>query len=185
MNVDAFPPVRSMETSGSGCGYTCCEEIILQKDTVKASGPSSSALAQQSRQDGLPHLPGSAAATVGLGQPVPGAFPPASHGMYSRLQKVTESGLFPKALLFQHYTVLRETSKLERLWRDCGVFMLFSLICDNPLPWAVGDSELPSPADGPWPCGLGKGQRLWPGRLFPPLCAGCRAGAWWCFFQTP
>lgn len=34
MNVDAFPPVRSMETSGSGCGDTCCEEIILQTDTV-------------------------------------------------------------------------------------------------------------------------------------------------------
>lgn len=106
----------------------------------------------------MPCLPGSAAATAGLGQPVPGAFLPASHGTCGRLQKVTDSGLFPEASLFQHYTVLRETSKLERLWRDCGVFMLFSLVCDNPLPWAVGDSELTSPADGPWPCGVRKWQ---------------------------
>lgn len=53
MNVDAFPPVRSMETSGSGCGYTCCEEQILQKEKRQSPGlygPSSSALVQQLRR---------------------------------------------------------------------------------------------------------------------------------------
>lgn len=80
---------------------------------------------------------------------MPGAFPPASHGTCGRLQKVTERGLFPEASLFQHYMVLRETSKLERLWRDCGVFMPFSLICDNPLPWALGEQRTDLPCGRP------------------------------------
>lgn len=53
MNVDAFPPVRSMETSGSGCGLTCREEINLHKDTVGAAWPV--LLLQLSSRADVPH----------------------------------------------------------------------------------------------------------------------------------
>lgn len=103
MNVDAFPPVRSMETSGSGCGYTCCEEQILQNEKRQSPGlygPSSSALAQQLRRSGLQCLAGNTTAKAELDQPALGASPPAGCSTCSRLQKVTESGLFPEACCF-------------------------------------------------------------------------------------
>lgn len=53
MNVAAFPPVRSMETSGSGCGLTCWEEINLHKDTVGAAWPV--LLLQLSSRADVPH----------------------------------------------------------------------------------------------------------------------------------
>lgn len=95
MNVDAFPPVRNKATSGSGCGFTCHEEMVLQTDWVRAGWLSS---------------PGH---TAGLGQPMSSTFPPSQQPQHTEPpSKLMGSGLFPEALLFQHYTGL-ETSKLS------------------------------------------------------------------------
>lgn len=101
MNVDAFPPVRSEATSGSRCGFTCHKEMILQTNMVRPGWPllcSSSAV--QARLQGL--------ASLCLAP----SLPPSGLSAHSRLQ-VMGSGLFPEALLFQHYTGLRETSNLS------------------------------------------------------------------------
>lgn len=69
--------------------------------------------------------------TAGLGQPVSSTFPPSQQPQHTEPpSKVMESGLFPEALLLQHYTG-SETSKLS----SSGGTEAFSCsshpICDN------------------------------------------------------
>lgn len=156
MNVAAFPPVRSETMSGSGCGFTCHEEMVLQTDSVRAGWPllcSSSAL--QARLQGL--------ASPCLAP----SLPPSSLSTHSRLQKPWKVAFFLRLCCSSTTQAWRPQTEL--LQRDRGVFLLLSPICDNPHLgqwWQRGDL----PAEG-------KGAAAWAALL--------HSESPWCCSQTP